>query len=110
MALLGLSDRPKRFRQCIQNTLGLRMRSELRWGGHRHLLETVMGKNRKAGIGILDHVASNRSMGPLAASLEQPRMEQPGILVAHFHSQLEQLCNVLRLAHMPPMLRMLRMP
>ncbi len=96
MALLGLSDRPKSLRRCIQNTLGSRTRSELRWFGRRHLLGTAMGKNRKAETGILDHALNNRNTDPLVRSLERPTMEQPGILVVHFHSQQEQLCSVLR--------------
>jgi hypothetical protein len=108
VALLGLSDRPKSFRRCIQNTLGLRRRLGQRWGGRRHLLVTVRGKNRRPETHILDHVASSLSMDPLVVSLGQPRTVQPDNLVERCHSQLEQLCSVLRLVRMPMMLHTLK--
>lgn len=105
----GLSDRPKSVRRCIQNTLGLRMRSGRRCVGHRDLLATVMGKNRRPGTGSLDHAKSNQHTGPRAGSWVQPRKVQPGILIASFRNQPGRLCSVLRWVRMST-LRIRTMP
>lgn len=111
VAIMGIDDHLKRCNNLEQEWhLGLRMRLGRRWVGRRHLLVTAMGKNHKPGTGILDHVASNRRTGPRAGSSEQPRMVQPGNLIAHFHSQLGQLCSVLHWGRMPRMLRSPKMP
>lgn len=69
-----------------------------------------MGKIHKAGMGILDHAASNRNRGPQAVFLGRPKRAQPGILVARFRSQRVRLYSDLHSVHMRPMLRIQTTP
>jgi hypothetical protein len=70
----------------------------------------AMGKNRRPGTDTLDHVASSLHTGPRAGSWEQPKRVQPGILIAHFHSQRGLLCSVPHWERTLLMLRNLKMP